>query len=230
MRTMFPAVCCTVLLATLLLPLPAQAMPAITCHCFTERSFDPGRPAAADPYFLATIQNSFFAALFNTDKKAVVMKKQQGVSADDLWVAYWAASKSGMTAANLLQSRQAADGWQEVLVPLRLAAKDVGTRFTAGLNAKATSARLALAVVDEIVVRQRLITEKELAQVRQAGASSQELILAVLIAAKSGQTAQQVYLRVKSGAVSWGALLQAAKIDTKNLQQEISATLKSASR
>ena len=83
--------------ALLLLPMPARAVPAITCHCFTDRSFDPSRPALADPYFLATTQNSLFALAFNVDKKTIVMKKQQGASPDDLWIAYWIASKSGMS-------------------------------------------------------------------------------------------------------------------------------------
>ena len=57
------------LMISLMLPLPALAIPAITCHCFTDRSFNPAKPALADPYFLATTQNSFFAAIFNVDKK-----------------------------------------------------------------------------------------------------------------------------------------------------------------
>ena len=60
------------------LPIPVVAMPAITCHCFKDRSYDAARPAAADPYFLATTQNSCFAIVFNTDKKNIMMKKQQG--------------------------------------------------------------------------------------------------------------------------------------------------------
>lgn len=84
---------CFILMYTL--PISAYAIPAITCHCFTDRSYDAAHPAAADAYFLATTQNAFFALVFNTDKKSVVMKKQQGTSPDDLWIAYWVASKTG---------------------------------------------------------------------------------------------------------------------------------------
>ncbi|MEI7818227.1 MAG: hypothetical protein WCI45_13655, partial [Desulfuromonadales bacterium] len=79
----------------LFLPDSSPAAPAITCHCFTERKYDFSRPAVADPYFLATTQNSFFATYFAVDKKVIVMKKQTGSSADDLWIGYWIASKSG---------------------------------------------------------------------------------------------------------------------------------------
>ena len=90
----------------LLLPLSSPVATAITCHCFIDRSYDPARPSLADPYLLATAQNSFFAALFNVDKKTIVMKKQAGGSSDDLWVAYWVASKSGRTAETILSVRE----------------------------------------------------------------------------------------------------------------------------
>jgi len=67
----------------LLHPMPVRAIPAISCHCFTDRSYDAARPAAADPYFLASIQNSFIAIVFNTDKNNIVIKKQQGTSSMD---------------------------------------------------------------------------------------------------------------------------------------------------
>ena len=51
-----------VTLFVFLTPLAAVAMPTINCHCFRDRSFDPQQPQAADGYFLATAQNSFFAA------------------------------------------------------------------------------------------------------------------------------------------------------------------------
>jgi len=71
----------------ILLPMPALAIPAISCHCFTDRSYQPSRPAAADPYFLATTQNSFFAVVFNVEKKNIVIKKQQGCFCDTgCWV------------------------------------------------------------------------------------------------------------------------------------------------
>ncbi|MRR37336.1 hypothetical protein EG829_22315, partial [bacterium] len=83
-----------ILMLLLFAPLPAWAIPAITCHCFTDRSYDPASPTLADPYFLATTQNSFFATAFNVEKKTIVMKKQKGDSTADLWVAYWIASRS----------------------------------------------------------------------------------------------------------------------------------------
>jgi len=218
--------CLLSLMLTLCLPLPAWAIPAITCHCFTERSFNPAQPALADPYFLATTQNSFFAILFNVDKKTIVMKKQQGTSSDDLWVAYWLASKATVSAETLLRAKEAREAWQEVIVPLQIPAKTLGSRFAVALNSKASTARLAEAVVDELFLRYRLLPDAELAALRKAGSSNQELILATLIAARSRQPARQVYSEVRNGTKTWGTFLQAARIDTKNMQQELVAALK----
>jgi hypothetical protein len=214
------------LVILLMLPIPALAVPAITCHCFTDRSFNAERPAAADAYFLATTQNSFFAVVFNVDKKTIVMKKQQGKSSDDLWIAYWVASKTNASTEELLQAKQDKEAWKDVLAPLRLTTKALGTRFTRALNAKSSSAHLAETVVDELFVRYQLLSDVELAAMRQAGASNQELIIATVIAAKTRQTARQTYLEVKSGSKTWGSLLQGVKIDTKNMQREISTVLK----
>lgn len=206
----------------LLLPLPAAAAPAITCHCFTDRSFDPGSPAKADPYFLATTQNSFFALVFNADKKDIVMKKQQGISSDDLWVAYAVASESCSSPELLLKVKKNAETWTEVLTPTDA----LGVRFSAALKARSSSAQLAAAVVDEMFRRHKVLAGPELTALRQAGATSQELVLAAVLSARTRQPAQQIFQKVKKGSATWGALLQTAKIDTRNMQQEISGVLK----
>lgn len=207
-------------------PVAALALPAITCHCFKDRSYDPARPTLADPYFLATTQNSFFAHVFAVEKKTIVMKKQAGTSSDDLWIAYWVAARSGITAEALLEAKQSKETWREVIAPHGLTAKKLGNRFVAALQAKGGSSRLAETVVDELLLRYQLFNDAELAALRKTGATNQELIIAILAGSKTRQPAMQVYLEVKSGKTSWGALLQRAGIDGPGIPGEISALLK----
>lgn len=214
----------------LLLPLSSPAAPAITCHCFTDRSYDPSRPAAADPYFLATTQNSFFAALFNVDKKTVVMKKQAGNSAEDLWVAYWVASGSGSSPEALLALRGRKGSWKEVLAQLGLPAQSLGERFAAEVAAGAPSLRLAQAIVDDVLVRYRLIGAEDLAELRREWITNQEVILTSLIAAKSGRPPLRIYREAKRGAKSWGAFLGEAKLQPAGIQAEFAALLKPSRR
>lgn len=206
----------------------AFAASAITCHCFTDHSYDPARPTVADPYFLATTQNSFFAAVFDIEKKSIVIKKQKGTSADDLWIAYWLAAKSGRDQDALLQDRKNKNNWRQVAAPLAISGKSLGKRVATALKANATDAQLAIAVVDDLLLRYRLHDEDKLAALRQAGASSQEMILTGLIAAKTHQSAPLLYREVLGGGASWGALLQRAKIEPAEIQDEIAVLVKTS--
>lgn len=204
--------------AILLIPLPALAIPAITCHCFTDRTYDPARPALADPYFLATTQNSFFAALFNVDKKSVVLKKQKGTSADDLWVAYGVSSRSGIAPDALLEAKESKGSWKDVLSAFHVKPQSLGASVAAALHSGDSTQRLAEGVVNDTIIGYRLLDEKELSVLRKAGATNQEVFLATLLAARTKQPARQILASAKSGK-SWGRLLKEAGLDPGEIQQ-----------
>ena len=209
----------------LLLPLSALAVPVITCHCFTDRSFDASSPALADPYFLATAQNSFFAALFKVDRKTIVLKKQSGTSADDLWVAYWIASKSGMNPELLLEALGKKGSWKEAVVSLGFSAKPLGERLTAEIASGASAVRLSGGIVDGVLLRHRMLNERELVMLRKEWASNQEVIITSLVAAKLRRPAIGIYRDVKKGSKSWGAFLEEAKTESAVMQSEFAVLL-----
>lgn len=210
----------------LLLPVLSPAESAITCHCFTERSYDPSKPSLADPYFLATAQNSFFAALFNVEKKAIVMKKQAGDSADHLWVAYWVASKSGRTSETVLAAKGKNRSWKSVIATMGITSRTLGEPLAAEVAKGASDARLSQLVVDAALLQHRLLGEQELVAMRKERASNQEIIMTVLIAIKTKKSAIRIYREVKSGTKSWGRFLSDANIQAGDIQSVFVALLK----
>lgn len=202
----------------LLIPSLSHSTPAITCHCFTDRSYDPARPALADPYFLATTQNAFFASAFGVDKKSIVIKKQQGVSSQDLWIAYALAARAGKEPESLLQERRSRGSWRLAASSLKLQ----GGGIAEALKSGTADERLAEMVVDELLLRYRFYAEAELVAMHRAGAGSKELILAALLAARSNQPAAQIYRKVQGGGNSWGGMLQRVKLNSSGeIQGEI---------
>lgn len=214
--------------AILLLPVPALAIPAITCHCFTDRSYDPARPAVADPYFLASTQNSFFAAIFNVDKKGVVMKKQKGISSDDLWVAYSVSSLSGVLPERLLETKESKGTWKGAVLALGIKTDTLGKEMAAALQAGSAAPRLADVVVNETILRHRLLDGGELSALRKAGATNQEVFLAVLVAPRLKQPARQVHASVRSGTKSWGKALAEAGVEPSEIQTAVAALVRSS--
>jgi len=220
-RVLLLAVALTVVAA-----LPAKAIPTITCHCFKDRTYDAAQPSAADPYFLASTQNTFFALVFNIDRTSVVLMKQQGVPADDLWIAYWIASRSSGDANSLLEARAKGNSWHDVLKPIPLDPQQVGAHLSKALAAKESAPQMAAGVVDQLLTEYELQNGGELDELRGAGASNQEVILATFLAKRTGQPAPKILASVRSGRQSWGAMLHAAGIDGKNLQQWVADTMK----
>src|SRR5512137_1238923 len=125
----------TLLLALALLPAHAAAVSAPACPCFKDRTFDPIRPAAADPYILATTRSSLLSAAYGVPKADLVQAVMTGTDPDDLWVAHWAAARTGASARSLLDAREKAGSWQAALGGARAAR--LGPAFEKALAAGA---------------------------------------------------------------------------------------------
>ena len=157
-----------------------------------------------------------------------MIKKQKGVSADDLWIAYWLAARSGANPDSLLEQRNVKGSWRQVATPLTIPVKSLGGRVAEALNSNAADELVANAVVDELLLRFRFHSEPELMVLRKAGAGNQELVIAALLAAKSGQPAIQLYRDVKEGKSSWGAQLHRAKLSPAEIQPAVAALIHAA--
>jgi hypothetical protein len=199
----------------------ALAAPTITCHCFQDRSFEPQRPAAADPYILATTQNSLLAAAFGLPKKELVRAKMAGASGDRLWVVHYLAARSGKSPEQIEAARQQASDWQTVVNALPLEPAILSPRFVNALPQADGDENLAVAAVDATLETRLGAEPATIEALRKAGASSQETILALFLSSRTGRAGTELFQQVKSGKASWGEILHAAGIEAMNIDNEI---------
>lgn len=214
------------LLALLLVASAAPAAPTITCHCFQDRSFEAQRPAAADPYILATAQNSLLAAAFGLPKKEVVRAKMAGASGDHLWVVHYLAARSGQAPGQIEAARQQASDWQTVLSSQRIDPALLSPRFVTALGQTAGDEVLAAAAADATLESRLGAEPATIEALRTAGATSQETILALFLGRRIDRPASELFQRVKSGSATWGEILQASGIEAMNIDDEISRLLR----
>ncbi|MBI5016912.1 MAG: hypothetical protein HZB55_15695 [Deltaproteobacteria bacterium] len=207
----------------LAVPSSGLAASAISCHCFRDRAFDPTRPAAADPYVLATARNSLLAAAFGIDKGDVVRALMTGTSPDDLWVAHWAAAKIGADAGRLLELKSARGTWASTLTAAVTAR--LGPSFSKSLASGAPDAALAAEAVDDILVRRLRADPRALQALRARGASTQEVILCTLLAPRSRSTPGELFADQRSRHRSWGAVVNGLGLAPTGIEGEIRRVL-----
>jgi hypothetical protein len=193
----------------------------VSCHCFRDRAFDPASPAKADPYLLATTQNSFFAVAFGIPKRALVQAKMKGVSGDDLWIAYYAGSILRLPPGSLLASKEKAGSWKEVLTNRRVPLDPLGERFLSLLDGGGKDAVLAAAATGEVLSRTLRIAPKDMDPLLARQLPTGEIVIATLLARWSGASAAAVLDDVKSGKATWGSLLNGLAIHPDALEERI---------
>jgi len=209
-------------LALLLVTLATEALavPAISCHCFQDRSFDPQRPGAVDPYLLANARNSLFAAAFGVEKKEVVKAVMSGTLPEELWVSHYLAQRSGQSVKRVGSLRSSTPSWKGVLSPLGLGPEQCGNAFFAAALQGAGSNVLASRAVDAVLTTCLLVPPEELAGLRGAGADDRQAVLAVFLSRKTGRAARDLYDEAAGGG-SWGAILAATGMVPKDIEGEM---------
>lgn len=176
----------------------------VNCHCFQDRTYDPQRAYAADPYFLATTQNALLASLFGLSKKDVVRAKMAGADGDNLWVGHYLARKGGKTLDEIKPLVSKGEGWASVVKQLNIDPEQLGPLFVSALD---DQKKLAMIVVDEQLMKNLDVKMLQLQQLRGQGADNQETVLAVFLGQLSIQEPVELFILVEDGQSSWGHLL-----------------------
>jgi hypothetical protein len=194
---------------------PATATAGTTgaCHCYRDRTFDPARPAAADAYILATSRSSLLSAALGPSKRQLVQSAMSGTSPEDLWIAHWAAARSGADASALLDARGAGRPWKAILA----SAAGLEKTFQDALSRGASDADLAALAADDVLSSRAGVERETVAALRGQGASTSEVILSVVLARRLQTSPTTVLASAKAGNATWGALLQAVGVAPKDI-------------
>jgi hypothetical protein len=205
-----------------LAPAAARGESTTGCHCFQDRTFEPARPGAADPYVLATTRSSLLSAAFGVPKQELVMAVMTGTAPEDLWVAYWAGARAHRPASALLEARKGSGSWREALAP----AGPIGARFDAALARGAGAGELAALAVDDVLVTRARADPATLRALRAAGASTEETVVATVLSAKIGAPVLPLVAQVKARRATWGSVLNDAGIEPAQLDGLVRAMVR----
>ncbi|MEA3362248.1 MAG: hypothetical protein U9Q61_03140 [Thermodesulfobacteriota bacterium] len=193
MRTLF----CLLLL---LIPALTGAESTINCHCFQDRTFNHRDTAAADPYFLATTQNSFISLIYGVDKRALVKAKMSGTSGAHLWILFDVAERSQQDINTVAEIYPHTKRWRDVFTELQLTQQQLGADYWQLSN---NPEQLADHIVDLQLIQYFSVTAGQVKNWRERGMNRKELILTILLEGDP----PSLYNQVNSGMQTWGKLL-----------------------
>ena len=183
-----------------LLPALAGAESTISCHCFQDRTFNHRDTAAADPYFLATTQNSFISLLYGVEKSSLVKAKMSGTSGSYLWILFDIAARSQQQIDTVDKIYGQSKRWDMVFKQLKLTPQQLGEKYwQLGNNPEL----LADHIVDLQLSKKFGVKLDDLENWHKKGMNRKELILAILLKGNP----LTLFNQVKSGQQTWGKLL-----------------------
>ena len=172
----------------------------INCHCFQDRTFNHRDTAAADPYFLATTQNSFISLLYGVEKSSLVKAKMSGTSGSYLWILFDVTARSQQEIDKVDKIYGQTKQWNSVFTELNLTPQQLGEKYWQLGN---DPEKLADHIVDLQLNKQFGVSTNELQSWHEKGMNRKELILANLLDGDPITLSNQV----NSGRQTWGKLL-----------------------
>lgn len=203
------------ILLLLLIPTLSAAESTINCHCFQDRTFNHRDTAAADPYFLATTQNSFISLIYGVDKRTLVKEKMSGISGTHLWILFDVAARGQQDINKVSEAYQRTKRWRDAFIELQLSQEHLGENYW---QQSSNPEQLADHIVDLQLGQYFSVTANQVENWRERGMNRKELILALLLKGEP----LTIYNQVSSGMQTWGKLLyDQGLLDGKAINQEL---------
>ena len=208
----------TLLIAVLFFfPASALAIPAISCHCFQDRSYDPQRPGAVDPYLLANARNSLFALTYDVEKKDVIRAVMSGTAPEELWATHALAAVTGRPVDQINQLRDQNRSWEDILQADKSPVPNQDDPILKAVRKGTDNSSLARLAVDRALVDRLGATTGEVEELRQHGADDRETVLAVFLGKLGKRNPGDLFGEVSRGG-DWGAILAAMGLEPKGIE------------
>ena len=185
----------------------AFAESTINCHCFQDRSFDPGDRFAADDYLLATSFNSLLAKSFDISKKQVVMlKMDEGVSQDDLLVGLKVTRLTGGYLEQLLGLRRAGYTWSQIISGMEQQDTINKDKLAKAIKVGMPVNEAGAGVADEMIEDFYRVPAEEVKRFRAYGLNEKEMALVFILAHFKDQKAETFVEQYKKQGSSWSQI------------------------
>ena len=185
----------------------AYAESTINCHCFQDRSFDPGDKFASDDYILATSFNSLLARSFDISKEQVVrLKMEEKVGQDDLLVGLKLTKLTGGYLDQLLGLRGAGYTWTQIIMGMEQQAPINSDKLAQDMRSGLPVGTAGDRVADEMISEFYAIPSEDVQRYRAYGLSEKEIGLILVLSYYKDEKAENFVAQYKNQGRSWSEI------------------------
>ena len=185
----------------------AYAESTINCHCFQDRSFDPGDKFASDDYILATSFNSLLARSFDISKEQVVrLKMEEKVDQDDLLVGLKLTKLTGGYLDQLLGLRGAGYTWTQIITGMEQQAPINSDKLAQDMRSGLPVGTAGDRVADEMISEFYAIPAEDIQRYRAYGLSEKEIGLILVLSYYKDEKAETFVDQYKNQGRSWSEI------------------------
>lgn len=185
----------------------ASAESTINCHCFQNRSFDPGDKFASDDYILATSFNSLLARSFDISKEQVVkLKMEEKVDQDDLLVGLKLTKITGGYLDQLLGLSGAGYSWSDIILGMEQQKPIDGDKLAREIRKGMPTDAAGDRVADEMISEFYTVPVEDIQRYRAYGLSKKEIGLMLILAYYNGTEPETIVDQYKKQGSSWSEI------------------------
>jgi hypothetical protein len=185
----------------------AFAESTINCHCFQDRSFDPGDRFAADDYILATSFNSLLARSFDISKEQVVrLKMEEKVGQDDLLVGLKLSKITGGYLDQLLGLSGAGYTWSQIINGMEQQSPINNDKLAQDIKSGIPVGAAGDMVADEMISEFYAVPNEDVQRYRAYGLSEKEIGLVLVLAHYKQEEPETFVDQYKKQGSSWSEI------------------------